>query len=60
MEPINKMNEMMQVMIPISGQRTIKIELFNGKQKDYPKWELKQRNNFVMDNLGHVLEESFV
>ena len=59
-EPINKMNDMIQVMVSMSSQRTIRIKTFGGKQKDYPKWELKQKNNFVMADLGHVLEEHFV
>ena len=58
MEPASKMNEMMQVMM--SRGKTIKIEPFSGKAKDYPKWELKQRNNFIMADMGHVINEKFL
>ena len=58
MEPIIEMNEMMQMMM--ANQTAIKIKPFSGKTKDYPKWELKQRNNLVMANMGCVLDESFV
>ena len=54
------MNEMMQAMMVMSSQRTIKVELFSGKQMDYPEWGLKQKNNFVMADLGHVREETFL
>ena len=44
----------------MSRSNLIKIELFSRKQKDYPKWELKRReNNFVMAGMGHVFKEDF-
>ena len=58
MEPASDMNEMMQMMM--SRGNTIKIEPFSGKAKDFPKWELKQRNNFIMADMGHVINESFL
>jgi hypothetical protein len=41
----------------ISSGNTIKIKPFTGKAKDYPKWELKQRTEFVMAGMGHVLDK---
>ena len=55
------MKEMMQAMMDMSGQsQTTKIDPFNGKQEDYPKWALKQKQMFVTADLGHVLDNSFL
>ena len=54
------MKVMMQAMMAMSSQRrTIKIDPFSGKQEDYPKWVLKQKQKIVMADLGHILDNSF-
>ena len=61
MEPVNEMKEMMQAMMAMSSQNwTIKVKPFSGKQENFPKWLIKQKQNFVMADLGHVLEETFL
>jgi hypothetical protein len=44
MKQINEMNEMVQAMMSMSNERSIKIDQFSGKQKGYPEWELKHIN----------------
>ena len=58
MKQASDMNEMMQLMM--SRANTIKIKPFSGEPKDCPKWELKQRNNFIMADMGHVVRKSFL
>ena len=54
------MRDMMQAMMAMSTKnRSIKAELFSGKQEDFPKWQMKQKENFIMVNMGHILEKSF-
>ena len=63
MDPVNETKEMMQTMMAMSSQSwTIKIEHFRGEQEDYPKskWALKQKQHFVIADLGHVLNNSFL
>ena len=60
MESGNKMKEMMEAMVAMSTEnQTIKAELFSGKQEDFPKRVVKQKENFIMANMGHVLNKSF-
>ena len=55
------MKEMMQAMIIMSSQnQRIKVEPFNRKQEDFHKWLIKQKQNFIMTHMGHVLEETFL
>ena len=61
MELGNKMKEMMQVMMAMSSQnRTIKAELFSKNQEDFLKWLIKQKQNFIMADMGHVLDKTFL
>ena len=60
MESGNKTKEMIQAMMAMSAKnQTIKGEPFSGKQEDFPKWLVKQKQNFIMANMGHVLDMSF-
>jgi hypothetical protein len=53
MQRVNKMKEMMKAMTAISSQsQTTKVELFIGKQEDYPKWVFEQKQNFVVADGG--------
>ena len=57
MESGNEMKDMMQAMMSMSAEnQTIKAEPFSGKQEDFPKWQMKQKQNFIMVNMGHLLE----
>ena len=61
MEPVNKTKEMMQAMMTMSSQdRTIKAEPFSGKQEDFPKWLIKQKQNFIIADMGHVLDNTLL
>ena len=60
MDSRNRMREMMQAMVAMSTEnRTIKAEPFSKNQEDFLKWQMKQKQNFIMVNMGHVLEKSF-
>ena len=48
----------MQVMMTKSNP--IKVKLFSGKQKYYPKWALKPRSALIMCNLEHAIKEYFL
>ena len=55
------MKELLLSIAAISAEnRTIKAEPFSGKQEDYPKWRLKQKQLFISANMAHVLEPSFL
>ena len=61
MESDNGMKELLLSIAAISAEnRTIKAEPFSGKQEDYPKWRLKQKQLFMSANMAHVLEQSFL
>ena len=61
MESDNGMKELLLSIAAISAEnRTIKAEPFSGKQEDYPKWRLKQKQLFISANMAHVLEQSFL
>ena len=61
MEPVNEMKEMMQARMAMSSlNQTIKVKLFSGKQEDFPKWLIKQKQNFIIADMGHILEETFL
>ena len=61
MEPESGMKEMMQAMMAMSAENPmIKAEPFSGKQKDFPKWQLKQKQHFIAANMGHILEKGFL
>ena len=55
-----KTKETMQAMMAVSSQnQTIKAEPFSGKQEDFPKWLIKQKQHFIMADMGHILDKSF-
>ena len=61
MEPQNEMRDTMQAMVTMSTKnQTIKAEPFSGKQEDFPKWQMKQKQYLIMVIMGHVLEKSFL
>ena len=60
MESDNGMKELLLSIAAISAKnRTIKAEPFSGKQEDYPKWRLKQKQLFISANMAHDLEPTF-
>lgn len=58
MDKASDMNETMMQMMSRSTQ--IKIKLFSGKQKDFPRWTFKQQNNFAIAKMAHVLKDGFM
>ena len=46
-------------MVMSAEKQTIKAKPFNGKQENFPKWQLKQKQHFIAANMGHVLEKTF-
>ena len=53
------MRDMIQAMMAMSNEnQMIKAEPFSGKQEDFTKWQMKEKQNFIMVNMGHVLEKS--
>ena len=53
MESDNGMKELMLSLAAISAEnQTIKAEPFSGKQEDYPKWRLKQKQLFIFGEHG--------
>ena len=60
MDSDSGMKELIQSMMAMNAENwTIKAELFSGKQEDYPKWRLKQRQLFILAIMAHVLEPEF-
>ena len=58
MERVNEMKEMMQSMMLMTSQdQMIKVKPFIGKQEDFPKLLLKQKQNIIMADIGHVLDK---
>ena len=61
MEPVNEMKEMMQSMILMINQnQTIEAKRSSKRREGFPKWLLKQKQNFIMADMGHVLEETLL
>ena len=61
MESDNEMKELMQAMMAISAKnQTIKAGPFSGKQEDFPKWRLNQKQHFISANMAHVLDPGFM
>ena len=51
----------MQAMMAMNSQcLTIKVKPFSGKKEDYPKCALKQKQSFIMTDMGHVLDKMFL
>ena len=46
-------------MVMSAEKQTIKAEPFSGKQEDFTKWQLKQKQHFIAANMGHILEKGF-
>ena len=60
MESDNGMTELIQSTMAMNAKnQTIKAKPFSGKQEDFPKWQLKQKQHFIGANMGHVLEKPF-
>ena len=60
MESGSEMKEMIQAMMTMSAKnQTVKAEPFSGKQEDFPKWQLKQKQHFIAANMGHSSEKGF-
>ena len=50
---------MTQAMMLMSSQnRLIKVKPFSRKREDFLKWLIKQKQNFIMADMGHVPEET--
>ena len=61
MEPVNEMKEMMQSMMLMASQnQTTRVEPFSGKREDFPRWLLNQKQNFIIADMGHVLDKKFL
>ena len=60
MESDSGMKELINSMMAMNAEnQTIKVEPFSGKQEDFPKWRLKQKQLFILANIAHVLEPGF-